>query len=371
MITFPAEWKDLDVALAHDWLTGMRGGERVLELLCQAFPNATIYTLLHDPATVSKTINSHKIETSFLQSVPGIARNYRRFLPLFPAAINSLTIPDVDLLISTSHAAVKSIRTSGHTRHLCYCFTPMRYAWLFYREYFGNNPLKAAILKPLLASLRSWDKRTACRVDRFVGISEHIQTRIKTFYGRDADLVYPHVDIDRFTPGPDVSGGFDLVLSALAPYKRADLAVRAYNKLGYPLKVVGTGSQYDQLTRLAAPNVELLGWQTDDQILELYRSCRMLIFPGEEDFGIVPLEAQACGKPVVAYGRGGALETVARNISGVFFDSQDEASLLDAIKDCSSRKWNTSEIRTQATKFGPGAFIQGLARSIDRCMAGQ
>ena len=369
MTDFPQNWPRLSAALCHDWLTGMRGGERVLEILCDGFPEAEIFTLIANRGSVSETITRHPINTSWLQHVPGVFDRYRSMLPLFPAAVRSLRPGKVDLLVSTSHCVAKSIITMPETKHLCYCFTPMRYAWTFFDEYFGGSPVKATLARPVLAGLRHWDRKTAARVDRFVAISRHVQKRIKDFYGRDSDVVYPPVDTERCTPGPNPrQGGFDLVVSAMVPYKRLDLAIAAYTKLGYPLKVVGVGGERERLQQNAAPNIEFLGWQTDDDVLELYRNCRMLIFPGEEDFGIVPLEAQACGRPVVAFGRGGALETVAENVSGIFFAEQTPDCLIDAIEKCAARDWNPAAIRANAEKFDVQNFITGLADSMQRCL---
>ena len=370
MSAFPDRWKGINVVLAHDWLTGMRGGERVLELLGNGFPSAPVYTLIHKPDAVSPGINSHTIHASWLNRIPGILSHYRYWLPTFPSAIESLRVQDADLVLSTSHCVAKGLRAQPGTPHLCYCFTPMRYAWTFYTEYFGTNPLKAMFAKPVLARLRRWDRQASDRVTRFVAISKHVQDRIRTFYGRESDVVYPPVDIDRCRPAAGQHDGFDLLVSALVPYKRVDLAVKAYTRLGYPLKVVGSGSGLDQLRADAGTNVEFMGWQPDARVLELYQSCRMLIFPGEEDFGIVPLEAQACGKPVVAFGRGGALETIIPDVSGVFFKEQTEESLLEAVGDASARDWDSDTIRTHAETFGPSRFLQGMADSIDRCLAG-
>lgn len=370
MNEFPDNWSKLNVVLCHDWLTGMRGGERVLEILCRGFPNAPIYTLIHNPATVSDTITSHEIRTSWLQSFPGIMKHYRCFLPLFPNAIEQMNIPKADLLISTSHCIAKGLKPRPGTKHMCYCFTPMRYAWTFYEEYFGYNPLKAILIKPMLAALRAWDRKSSKRVDRFVAISRHVQKRIKDFYGRESDIVYPPVDMTQWTPAEDEQGNFDLIVSALVPYKRIDLAIAAYTQLGHPLKIVGTGSELGRLRSVAGPNIEFLGWLSDEKLLELYRTCRMLVFPGEEDFGIVPLEAQACGRPVVAYGKGGALETVKEGVSGVFFNEQAEESLLDAVRECASIHWDTAAIRANAEKFGTQNFIFCLSESINKCLQG-
>jgi len=364
-IRFPAGWRDLRVVLCHDWLTGMRGGERVLEILCRGFPEAPVYTLIHNPEAVSPTINAHPVRTSWLQHLPGIMWRYRNFLPLFPAAVQSLRLPPADLVISTSHCVAKSVRPPADARHLCYCFTPMRYAWTFFDEYFGNLAVKAAVARPVLAWLRRWDRRTAARVDRFAAISRHVQARIEQFYGREAEVVYPPVDTARCTPGDGGPGQFDLIVSALVPYKRLDLAVDAYNASGRTLKIVGVGSELERLRPLAGSNIEFLGWRSDAAVLELYRACRLLVFPGEEDFGIVPLEAQCCGRPVVAYARGGALETVVDGKTGVFFQRQQPNALQAAVADCAARRWDAAAIRRHALGFSTQRFVDDLAASIE------
>ena len=367
-MTFPDTWRSLRVALSHDWLTGMRGGERVLEILCDGFPDAAIHTLIHNPAAVSARIARHPIHTSWLQSVPGVQENYRRMLPLFPFALHAMPAPDADLIISTSHCVAKALQAKPGASHLCYCFTPMRYAWTFHDEYLGRNPLKRLAARPLLAALRMWDRHTAPRVTRFVAISRHVRDRIERFYGRGADVVYPPVDTARCTPGPADASGYDLIVSALVPYKRVDLAVNAYRRSGHPLKIVGVGGEFRRLQAIAAPNIELLGWQTDEAILGLYRGCRMLVFPGEEDFGIVPLEAQSCGKPVVAFARGGALETVVAGQTGIFFDTQTPEALQDAVTACAHTAWDAVAIRKHAERFGVQTFIDGMARAVTACL---
>jgi len=363
---FPLEWRDLRVNLCHDWLTGMRGGERVLELLCRGFPDAELFTLLSNPEVVSEPIRDRVIRTSWLQKVPGIQRHYRNFLPFFPHAVNHLPRPDAELLISTSHCVAKSLQTKPETKHLCYCFTPMRYAWLFQKDYFG---WRAPLLKPVLGPLRKWDARTAERVDKFVAISHHVRKRIEAFYGREADVVYPPVDADYFHPGTEEAPeGFDLIVSALVPYKRVDLAVAAYNASGRPLKVVGVGGDWDKLRAAAGPNVELLGRRSDEEIRSLYQRCRLLVFPGEEDFGIVPLEAMACGRPVVAFGRGGALETVVGDETGVFFDALTIDSLNQGVEKAAamaaSGEWSRERIRARAESFGQPVFIREFAKCV-------
>jgi len=369
MVDYPDNWGNMRVALAHDWLTGMRGGEKVLEVLCRGFPRAELYTLVYNRAAVSETLNSRVVHTSPLQHIPGVMRHYRRMLPLFPAAVSFLRPCGAELLISTSHCAAKAVRPPRGARHLCYCFTPMRYAWSFYEEYFGGGRLKALLCKPLLAMLRNWDRGTAGRVDRFVAISRHVANRIRRFYGRDADVVYPPVDTEFFTPGRERPDNFDLVVSALVPYKRIDLAVGAYTRTGRPLKIVGVGSELPRLRRIAGANIEFLEWRGDGEVRDLYRRCRCLVFPGEEDFGIVPLEVQACGRPVVAYGRGGALETVREGVGGVFFHTQDEQSLIDAVERCAALRWDPDAVRAAAEPFGVQSFVNGFAAAVERCLA--
>jgi glycosyltransferase involved in cell wall biosynthesis len=350
----------------------MRGGERVLEALCEAFPDAPIYTLIHNRSAVSDTINRHRVVTSWLQGMPGVMERYRAMLPLFPAAVAGLRVEPCDLVISASHCVAKSIRPPPGARHLCYCFTPMRYAWVFQREYLGGNSARRLLAAPLLAWLRRWDRKTASRVDMFVAISRHVQDRIARFYGRESGVVYPPVNVGWWTPEPAPGGAqtYDLVVSALVPYKRVDLAVAAYNRTGFPLKIVGTGGEAARLRSMAAPNVELLGWQSDEAIRELYRGCRLLVFPGEEDFGIVPLEAQACGRPVVAFARGGAVETVVDGGTGVLFGRQDEESLAAAVSRCAATEWDRAALRRQAERFGPDAFARGMTAAIGRCLSG-
>ena len=354
----------MNVILSHDWLTGMRGGERCLELLCEGFPRAEIYTLLHNRSQMSDTINRHPIHTSALDRMPWIRNRFRLLLPLFPRFVEAMTVPNADVLISTSHCVAKGLKPRDGMRHICYCFTPMRYG-IFYHEYFGPSRAKELVVRPMLSRLRAWDKRASERVDRFIAISEHVQRRIRHFYGRESEIVYPPVDLDRCTPNAGGTRDYDLIVSALVPYKHVDLAVEAYNHLGFPLKVVGTGGRLNALRKQAGPSIEFLGWRQDDEILELYRNCRFLIFPGEEDFGIVPLEAQACGKPVVAFGRGGVRESVVNGETGIYFGKQTPEDLLAGVEEAAGKTWNAGTIRRHAEKFGIQQFIDGIARSLE------
>lgn len=366
-LRYSPDWSDLNVILAHDWLTGMRGGERCLELLCQGFPDAPIFTLKYDEEEVSAIIRKRAVHTSALQHLPFSSKRFRHLLPLFPELIEQMKTPRADLIISTSHCVAKGLVPQPGTRHLCYCFTPMRYT-LFYDDYFGANRLKKRVVMPLLHRLQKWDRHAAQRVDRFVAISEHVRDRIRRFYDRDADIVYPPIDLERCRPGGVRQGDFDIVVSALVPYKRIDLAVAAYTELGFPLKVVGTGSEADELRRVAGPNIEFLGWQSDREIVHLYRTCRYLLFPGEEDFGIVPLEAQACGVPVMAFARGGALETLVPEETAVFFAEQTPKSLVDAVQRATEIDWNEARIRENAERFSTQRFLDGLAESVQSCL---
>ena len=372
----------LRVALAHDWLTGMRGGERVLEYFCRAFPDAALAALVSNPGSVSDIIRSRRIIASPLNRIPGIAKSYRNFLPFMPAAARLLRIPPADLLLSTSHCVAKSFRKPRGAKHVCVCFTPMRYAWTFFGEYFGGSKAKSAAAKPLLAALRSWDKARSDEVDLFVAISRHVADRIKRFYGRESRIVYPPVDLARCVPADDAAcgggnngngsgcGQYDLIVSALVPYKRVDLAVELYSRKGWRLKVVGTGGEFERLKQMAGPSVEMLGPLSDAEIVALYQRCRMLVFPGEEDYGIVPLEAQACGRPVAAFGRGGALETIADGESGVFFQEQTLDSLEDAVLRCAAADWDAAAIRARAENFGPAQFIAGIAECVREARRG-
>lgn len=371
MLVFPPEWSRWRVALCHDWLNGMRGGERVLEILCEGFERARVYTLLHRPEAVSPAINRHPVTTSFLQRIPGIHRNYRLFLPLMPAAIRAMDMYEADLLVSTSHCVAKGLRPPHRrTRHLCYCFTPMRYAWLFHEEYFGRSRLKRALLGPLLAWLRRWDLATADRVDHFVAISRTVRDRIRAFYGREADVVYPPVNTDYFYPNGKPPEDFDLIVSALVPYKRVDLAVRAYRHLDRKLKVIGTGTGFAALKALAGPNVEFLGHQSDEQVRDHMQRCRLLVFPGEEDFGIVPVEAMACGRPVVAFGRGGVTETVLHGLTGIFFSEQTEESLAEAVRHAGAASWDAAHIRARAEEFSIPRFVVEFDLAVRKTLNG-
>ncbi len=359
--------RSLRVALVHDWLTGMRGGEKCLEALCELFPDAPIYTLLHVKGAMSPLIESKTIHTSFLQHLPFIEEKYRMYLPVFPFAIESFDFSEYDLLISTSHCVAKGARPRSNALHLCYCFTPMRYVYEMYNEYFGRGQAGAAtrmameIAGPLL---RQWDKKTAGRVHHFVAISEHVRQRIMRHYGRDAEIIFPPVDTEKFQISQK-DEGYYLIVSALVPYKKVDLAVKAFNKTGRRLVIVGKGPDEEKLRRSARPNVEFVGWKGDDELALLYAGCTALVFPGEEDFGIVPLEAMASGKAVIAYGKGGALETVRDGISGLFFYEQSADALERAISRAERIRFDPEKIREKALQFSRPIYKDTMKKFIE------
>lgn len=363
----------MKVALVHDWLTGMRGGERVLEVICELFPEADLYTLLHIPGSVSPLIENRKIHTSFIQNMPQSAKRYRNYLPFFPRAIEKFDMTGYDLIFSCSHCVAKGIKTPPGAVHICYCFTPMRYVWDLFDQYFGDkNFVMRAIISHFAKKLRKWDVRTLDRVTHFSSISKFVQERIQRHYNRQSEIIYPPVECHRFKPS-SVDEGFYLVVSAFAPYKRIDLAVEAFNKLGLPLKIIGSGQDEKKLRAMANPNIEFLGWQSDEKIAEYYAKCSAFIFPGEEDFGITPLEAQASGKPVIAYGSGGALETVVpqgvagKKPTGVFFGEQTVDSLLAAVKRFEENRaeFIPAEIRKNAELFDRPVFKATMKAFID------
>jgi glycosyltransferase involved in cell wall biosynthesis len=363
---FPGE---LRVALVHDWLTGMRGGEKVLEILCGLFPEAPIYTLFHFPGSVSPEIESHTIHTSFLQKAPGVRDHYRRYLPLFPAAIEEFDLTSYDLIVSSSHCVAKGVISSPDAWHVCYCHTPMRYAWDQEHVYFPDRKgLRARARGLVLSGLRSWDVSSAPRVNLYVANSTFVARRIRTYYGRDAEVIHPPVDTDFFTPGPSSEGsGYCLMVSALAPYKRVDMAIAACDRLGMELRVVGDGPEAERLRDLAGPRTRLLGSVSRERLRDLYRGARLFLQPGVEDFGIASVEALACGTPVVAVAKGGILDVVDDGRHGHLYpDWGGTADLAEAIDKAARIGFNLLDLRSKAESFASARFthrIQALLRS--------
>ena len=358
----------LKVALVHDWLTGMRGGEKCLEVLCELFPEADLYTLLHQKGKLSQNIESRSIRTSFVQHLPFGLKKYRHYLPLFPLAIEQFDLSAYDLIVSSSHCVAKGVRPNNSTFHISYVHTPMRYVWDQFNTYFRQPrtswPVRigAELMRPYL---QRWDRNTAKRVDTFLCNSNNIRKKILEYYGRESQVIYPPVDLSRFKPG-DTKADYYLMVGAFAPNKRVDLAVHAFNKLKLPLKISGSGQDEEYCRSIAGETIEFLGTLSNEKLLELYQQARALVFPGEDDFGITPLEAQACGTPVIAFAAGGVLETVTDQ-TGLFFKEQKVEALVKAVE-IMEHKWEVfvpEKFQEQLSRFGRGHFKEQMAHAIE------
>jgi glycosyltransferase involved in cell wall biosynthesis len=353
------------VALVHDWLTGQRGGEKVLEVLAEIFPDAPIYTLFHFPGSQSPALEGRKIHTSFLQRLPFLKKKYRLYLPLFPLAIELFDLTGYDLVVSSSHCVAKGVIPGPDSLHLSYVHSPVRYAWNQYPAYFspGDMSFFSRLAVPrVIHRLRIWDVASSVRVDRFIANSANVARRIMRYYRRDADVIHPPADTDFFTlPEAAAERSYFLIVSALVPYKKIGLAVETFNRSGEPLKIVGTGPDLRKLAKRARPNIEFLGQVPAARLRDLYRGALALLMPGEEDFGIAAVEAQACGAPVVAYGRGGVLESVIPGQSGVFFSDPSPTGLQGALDNFRGLKFNGSVLRSNAMRFSRSLFKDRLA----------
>jgi len=390
------------VALVHDWLTGMRGGERCLEALCDLFPGADLFTLLHVKGSVSEMIERRRIQTSAIQQMPFAASRYRYYLPLFPWAVERLTLDGYDLILSGSHCVAKGVKPPPRALHIAYVYTPMRYVWDLQEAYVRPGrmgPLSRSLLRAVAGRLRRWDLEANDRVDHFAAISQHVADRIRRHYGREAEVIYPPVQTARFHIA-DRTDDYFLVAGAFAPYKRIDLAIQAFTRLGRRLVVLGEGQENRRLRRMAGPTIEFLGWRPDGEVAEVLGRCRALIFPGEEDFGILPVETMACGRPVIAYGAGGVTETVipinssesrvpsfalsrgdpagrpypepgTRNRepgtpTGVFFYEQTVEALMQAIDlyERSPERFEPEALRAHALAFDASVFEKRMAAYV-------
>jgi glycosyltransferase involved in cell wall biosynthesis len=368
---------DRRIVLVHDWLTGMRGGEKCLEVLCRHWPKARLFTLLHARGSVWPSIEALRPTTSFLQRLPRVERYYRYLLPLMPFAAN-WPISHCDLVVSMSHCVAKAATPPRHVPHVCYCFTPMRYAWHMRESYFGGRlgKWKARLIDKLLGWIREWDRRTSERVSHFIAISRTVQDRIRECYGRDSKVIYPPADTDFYAPANVEREEHYLVVSAFAPYKRIDLAIEACRRLRRRLVIIGTGQDGERLRRLSAgQGVEFLGWQPDEAIRDHLRRCRALLFPGEEDFGIVPVEANACGTPVIALGKGGATETIlplgaSTTPTGVWFEEQRVEAVISAIERFEKEElsFDPVTIRRHALHFNRRRFEVELIGYLEEVM---
>ena len=329
-------------AIVHYWLLNARGGEKVLEALCRLLPDADLFTLFYEPDHVSPIIRAHRCQTSFLQP---FRKFYRSLLPLMPMALEQFDLRDYDLVVSSESGPAKGVLAPSTARHVCYCHTPMRYLWDLYPAYrneWTSSPVKRAIMTPLTHYLRMWDYASAARVDHFVANSQNVRRRIARAYRRDSQVIPPPVAVETFYSKP--SEDYYLIVSELVVYKRLDTAVRVFARNGRKLKIVGSGPEFNNLRRAATPNIEFCGRVTDPELRELYARCRAFLMPGEEDFGITAVEALASGKPVIALGRGGALETVpvGEHLAGLLYASPDDDSLRSAID-----QWDSFESQVQ------------------------
>ena len=375
------------VALVHDWLTGWRGGERVLHEIATLYPEADLFTLIHIPGTTSRAIENRHIETSPLSKLPGVARYYRFLLPLFPWAIRRFDLSGYDLVISCSHSVAKSVRVGPQTAHLCYCLTPMRYIWDQVDAYLGRGA-KRMLAGPLLGYLRRFDRSTSTprSVTRFVAISSAVQERIARHYQRDSSLVFPPVDIDSLRLEADAERteqeDFYLLVGGFVPYKFESIAIEAFRRIDRKLVIAGDGPMRRELERNAPDNVQFVGRVSDAKLHTLYAKCQALLYPQEEDFGIVAVEAQAAGRPVIAFGRGGSLDTV-RPISapesadepnpfasGIFFQQQSPDAMVAAIQEfeVQAEKFDPKRIREWSQRFGIDRFHAEFQREVDKVL---
>jgi len=356
--------------LIHYWLVNNRGGEKVLAELASLFPDVDLFTHVYDAEKVPLEINRLNVRTTFINRLPFATKLYKSYLPLMPLALRALNLKGYDLIISTESGPAKGIRKPKDTVHICCCFTPMRYLWDMADEYYATaSLLKKTGMKLLLPALRKWDIWSATQVDYFIAISKFVADRILRVYGRESIVIYPPVDTERFSVIERNPLDFYLCFGQLTAYKRADLAIEAFSRTGKRLVIAGTGDESERLKATAGKNVEFLGRVSDDQVDKLYSTCRALIFPGIEDFGMVPVEAQAAGAPVIAFRAGGALETIRENETGIFFDEQSANSLIEAVNRFEKMRFDPLTCRRQAKKFSPDNFriqLLSLLRDLQK-----
>ena len=352
----------MKLAIVHEYLNQYGGGERVMEALHELYPEAPVFTLIFDPEKVPRHYQSWDIRPSpLVAKLPFLKKHYKKYFPLYPVAVEQFDLSEYDCVISSSHLWAKGAITRSDTCHVCYCYTPMRQAWDKYHEYLERENENRALKKFLpfvMNYIRMWDRLTADRVDHFIGISEHVCRRIRKHYRRDAEVIYPPVDTEFYSEVTVSKQDYFLCVSRLVPYKRIDLAVEAFNHLGLPLKIVGDGNDYKKLKSIARDNIEFLGWLPDEEIRQYYGSARAFVFPGEEDFGITPVEAQAAGTPVIAFARGGVLETVLADQTGLFFPHPSAESLGETVRKFEEQEKNFDPalIRSHAGEFDKRVF---------------
>lgn len=364
----------MNVVLLHDWLTTYRGGERVFEVFCEMFPNAPIYTLIHEPGSTSKIIEKHEIIASPLNKIPRATKHYRKLLPMFPWAAEQLKIPNnTDLIISSSHCVIKGVKKQNPCKHLSYIHSPMRYIYDQFETYFGKDaPLHHRVgAKVFRSYLQKWDLNSNKNVDVMVANSKFVQSRIQTYYKRPSKVIHPFVDLKDFAYkqlNPPPKEDFFLILSAFAPNKKIDVAIKAFNKLKFPLKIIGAGQQEDELKGLAGPTIEFLGSRSREEVIDYLFKAKALIFPGVEDFGIVPLESLASGTPVIAYKAGGVLETLNDEVAD-FFTAPAEEGLLTAIHTFNSKRFSREALYEKAHNFSRERFKHQIENQIEKLLS--
>ncbi|MEI7541961.1 MAG: glycosyltransferase [bacterium] len=352
----------MKVAVVHDWLTGIRGGEKVLEQILLLYPEAEIFTLICDKSKLTPAILKHKIHTSFLQAIPGIFKTYRNFLPIFPAAIESFDMKGFDLIISSSHCVAKGIKPYKDTRHICYCHTPMRYAWDQFPNYFSvkrNGIAKYSLIAAIMPFLRTWDVKSSPRVSSFMANSNTVKDRISKYYNRESKVVHPPVDTDFYTLG-NIKEDYYLMVSALTEYKKVDYAVSLFNRFpDKKLVVIGGGPLLQKIRSMAGNNITLLDYKSDEEIKSHYQKAKAFIFPGEEDFGITMAEALACGTPVLAFHKGGSRDIVTEGVTGEFYDGTDE-SFIKSLEKISNKRYDDKKMRQAALNFSKDKFRENF-----------
>ena len=354
----------------HDWLNQIGGAEGVLEALVEMYPAAPIYTSMYWPQAMPQAYRSWDIRTSFMDRLPLAKRYHQPYLPLYPLAFESFDLAGYDLVISNKSAFCHGVIVPPEALHICYCLTPTRFLWDYHRyvQREGVGRLVRLLLPLFLNYLRVWDRAAADRVDHFVAISQAVRRRIAKYYRREATVIYPPVDTGKYAPA-DSHDDYFLIVSRLIPYKRIDLAVRAFNELGLPLVIVGDGRDRRRLEKMAGPNIRFLGRVPEDKLRELFSRCRAFIFPGLEDFGIAPVEAQAAGRPVIAYAGGGALETVVEGVTGAFFHQQTPEALIEAIEKFDDKAYDPAAIRRHAQRFDKKVFKRRLREFVEEKLA--
>ncbi len=359
----------MKVALVHDFLVKLGGAERVLKTLTDIFPRAPIYTLFYDEARVGHVFPKSQVITSDLQNMPKFLQKRRRYLlPSMPKAIESFDLSEFDLVISSNTAMSHGIVTNTDTKHICYCHSPMRYAWDWTHQYMQEQrvgPIKRMAIRHILKKLRIWDYYSSDRVDHYIANSENVRRRIQKYYRKDADVIYPPVDTQRFKVTPNHENYF-LIVSTLTPYKNIELAVHLFNKVRKKLIIIGDGSDRKRLESMAGPHIDFLGFKPDEVVREYMQNCRAFVFPGEEDFGMTPVEAMACGKPVLAYGKGGAMETVIAGQTGEFFEELTVKSMENGLARLfvNEPRYDHKKIRKHAEKFDRKYFIEGIEKLV-------